>query len=216
MDYSQKPKDFNFGLDVDEAIRLRETSRYNLTQAKMALLKMGVKTVSDGQLNALPNLDVDKYTKSCNQEFSWEAEYEDGSILTQFEGAKQHHYGNIEQDKLKFIRWVSHFVAETSNTEKRVMVTLDWKTGLWSFVNGFVLQEVKGEVAEGFGVTTIDFRPKLILKMVKRESQGVEFPGSAVGEIARYYRYILGWEAGDNKVILCVEPNGYTHLWHEV
>ncbi len=207
-----KPINYNHGLDVDEAIRLRETSRYNLTQAKMTLLKMGVKTVSEGHLQALPNLDVEKYEKCCFQEFSWEAEYEDGSVLKQFEGAKQHHYGNIEQDKLKLIRWVSHFVTDTSNEEKRVLVTLDWKTGLWSFFNGFVPQEVKAAVAEGFAG---EIKPKLILKMVKRESASVGFPGNAVNELTRYYRYILGWEGGDKKIILCVEPNGYTHLWHE-
>ena len=212
MDYSQKPIDYNFGLDVDDMIRLRETSKFNLTSAKMALLNAGVKTITDGILQALPNLDVEKYEKCNFQEFSWEAEYEDGSVLKQFEGAKQHHYGNIEQDKLKTLRWVSHFVVETSNEDKRVIVTLDWKTGLWSFYNGLVLQEVKAAVAEGFpaGIT-----PKLILKMVKRESSGVGFPGAAVSEVTRYNRYILGWEAGDTKVLLCVEPNGYIHFWHD-
>jgi hypothetical protein len=172
---------------------------------------LGAKTFTNGELSALPNLDVEKYEKCRNQEFVWEAEYDDGSVLKQFDGAKQHHYGNIEQEKLKLIRWVSLFVVDTSNVDKRVIVSLDWKTGLWSFYNGIVSQELRAMVANGFSLD----KPKLILKMVKRESAGVGFPGAVVNEITRYNRYILGWEAGGNKVILCTEPNGYTHLWHE-
>lgn len=214
MDYSNKPINYNFGLDIDELIRVRETSKYNLIQSKMTLLESGAKTITNGELSALPSLNKEEYIKCSNQEFYWEAEYKDGSILKQFEGTKQHHYGNIDFDKLKVIKWVSNFIVETSNVDKRIIISLDWESGSWSFYNGLVPQEVKNLLWDNNEFLVNDNK-KLILKMVKRESQSVGFPSNTISETTRYYRYILGWESKNKKIVLCIEPNGYTHLWHE-
>lgn len=212
MDYSTLPSQHNFGQDIDDAIRVRESSKYNLSVAKMKLLELGAKTFSGGELVAsLPNLDVEEYLRCNYQEFQWEAVMRDGSVLKQFQGDKQHHFGHIDQKELVELRWVSNFTTDTSNQEKRVVVALNWTTGKFTFTNGLALGEVRNVSDAGFP----EGERKLILKMVKRESTGVSFQDGDASEVTRYNRYILGWEAGDQKVILCVEPNGYTHLWHQ-
>lgn len=212
MDYSNIPSKHNFGEDIDNLIRIRENARYNFAKSKSELIDLGAKTYSNGVLTALPNLDVAKYEKCKYQEFCWEAEYTDGTVIKQFQGDKEHHFGDIDPLLLSTISWVSNFASDTSNLEKRVIVTLDWKTGKFIFMNGLALGEVRNVSDAGF--PNIEGEKKLILKMVKRESSGVSSGTDTISEMTRYYRYLLGWEFGEEKIILCIEPNGYTHLWH--
>lgn len=208
--YQSVPSNHNFGLEVDDMIKRKEEAKLTLMRSKLVLLDMGVKALVDGQLIHLPNLDVEAYKKCANQEFAWEAEYLDGSVLKQFGDGKQHHYGNIDQAQLKEIRWVSNFSDDTSNADKRVILTLDWKTGTFSLLNGFVMQDIRALFGEGQ-----EGDKKLILKMVKRQSVSVDIQTQVQGEALFYNRYLLGWEVADTKRLLCIEPNGYVHLWHE-
>lgn len=214
MDYSNIPSKHNFGENIDHLIRVRENARYNFAKSRLELIDLGAKTYSNGELMALPNLDLKKYEACKFQEFCWEAKYNDGTEIKQFQGSLEHHFGDLDQQRLSTISWISNFTSDTSNVEKRVIVTLDFKTGKFIFMNGLALGEVRNVSDAGFPVG-IEGEKKLILKMVKRESSGVSSGADAVSEITRYYRYLLGWEFGAEKIILCVEPNGYTHLWHQ-
>jgi hypothetical protein len=177
----------------------------------MSLLEAGVKTIVDSHLVHLPNLDVDKFSKCNNQEFVWEAEYEDGNIVRQFDDSKQNNYADINQEKLKSIKWISLFSDETSNDNKSVVVTLDFKTRSFSVLNGFIRQDAR----EFLGYSSdIKSKAKLILKMIKRQSVNVDLNTQEQGEVTIYNRYVLGWEDDEgNKVSFCIEPNGYVHLW---
>jgi hypothetical protein len=206
----------NFGKDVDSFLRLRDDSKVNMARAKMELLNMGVKTYKDGQLTFLPGLNVDKFLSCNNQEFQWEAEYEDGNIVRQFgNNGKDSHYGNIDQSKLKLFRWISNFDYATDNPDKRIIVELDFTTGKFNFYNGFIPQQVRGDirVMDGFK-DNVDGK-KLIMKIIKRTTTSLSYPDGAVDEVCYYNRYIIGWETSSEKCILCIEPNGNINLFKD-
>lgn len=212
MELEKFPETQNFGQVVDMLIQIKERSRMDFTKSKIDLLELGVKTYVGDELHCLSNLDVAKYEACSHQEFGWEAEYKDGTVLKQFQGEKQHHFGHIDQEKLSILRWVSHFNTETSNEDKRVIVSLDWETGKFSFFNGFASQAAR---AMGDNCFRGDGEPKLILKMVKRVSHAVGINDGVTAEIMHYKRYILGYQTGDDKRIICIEPNGRVHLWEQ-
>lgn len=222
MDYSliigDKPINRDYGKDIDAAVRSRDTAKMDLIKSRIFLLNAGVKTYKDGQLNHLPGLDINKFIECGNQEFSWEAEMKDGRIVRQFEGKKQNHYGVIDQRELKIFRWVSHFSYETSNEETRVIVSLNFDEGKFEFTNGFVPQDVRAAVIAGLPQGCA---PKLIMKIIRRTSTSLAFPNGDVDEVCYYNRYLIGWETTkespvQEKQILCIEPNGFVHLWTEV
>lgn len=207
----------DFGKDIDSLIRIRDQAKMDLARSRMKLIEMGAKTVKDGMVTHLPGLNIDKFASCENQEFYWEAEYEDGSVIRQFEGKKQHHYGHIDQQRLKYFRWVSTFDYPTDNEDKRVIISLNFKDGRFEFYNGIVPQETRAEVLNGY--PSISFEPKLILKAVKRASTSHSFPDGGIDEVTYYNRFLIGWEnlpgsATKGKRILCIEPNGFVHLWH--
>lgn len=206
-----------YGKEIESLIRIREQAKLDLVKSRMKLIELGAKTVHNGSVSYLPGLDLDKFNHCNNQEFTWEAQYVDGTVVKQFEGSKQYHYGHIDQTKLKFFRWVSNFDYPTSNEERRVIVELNFETGHFGFTNGFVSQETRGAVINGY---THGFVPKLILKAIKRTSTSHSFPDGNVDEITYYNRYLIGYEAHQDslengKVVLCIEPNGEVHLWDE-
>lgn len=136
----KKLLNYDYGKDVDSLIRIKDRAKIDLVKSKMSLLELGVKTEKDGVLSHLPGLNIQKYSDWQNQEFAWEAEYKDGTILRQFEGKKQNHYGNIDQTKLKIFRWISAFDWATDSPDKRVIVSLDIETGKFEFFNSFCPQ----------------------------------------------------------------------------
>lgn len=214
----EKPVNRNYGEDMDSLIRIRDRAKIDLIKSRMALLNLGVKTESlkEGSLAHLPGLNLNQYLAQGRQEFGWEAVLKDGTVLKQFEGKRQNHYGNIDQELLQSIRWVSCFEDATDNKEKRVIAELDFETGKFEFLNGFCPQEVRAEAIKGYPE---NFTPKLILKMVKRTATSMSYPEGNAEEVAYYYRYLLGWEgtkesATQAKRIICVEPNGLIHIWH--
>ena len=209
MDYTKFEEKHNFGDTVDKLINDRQLARMVLMKSEVGLLELGVKTFKGEVVKAMPNLDKAKYEAHNCQEFSWEAEYVDGTILKQFQGKKEHHFKHIDQDKLKYLRWVSNFVTDTSNEEKRVIATMSWEDGTFNFLNGIISQECRMA-----GSVAFSNNPKLIMKMVNRESSVGGFAGDEP-EIMRYNRYILGWQTESMKQIMCIEPNGRVHIWHE-
>lgn len=202
----------NFGEDIDRLISVLQGAQRDIVLAQSALLTAGVKSVKDGQMNYMPGLNVERFFACGNQEFYWEAEYLDGTVIRQYEGKVQKNFAHIDQSKLKLVRWVSNFDGETDSAERRVIVSLDFIAGTFEFTNGFVPQEVRGELLKVAGVGPD--APKLILKMVKRMSTSLTFPSGGVDTLFHYRRYLIGFEGAGRKVVLCVEPNGFTHLWH--
>jgi hypothetical protein len=209
--YTQEILNKDFGKEIDSLLQTKQTAKMNLATSTMELLQMGVKTIKGGTMSALPGLNVDEFNRCGQQEFSWESEDNHGKVLPQFQGAKQNHFGDIDQSKLSKFRWVSNFYCETDNTDKRAIIELDFLTGKFNFMNGFVPQEVRAKVDDIFPAGE---SPKLILKVIKRESSAVSFPEGTVSETYKYNRYLIGWETKSRKVILCVEPNGFVHFWY--
>lgn len=211
-----KPLNYDFGKDVDSLIRIKDRAKIDLVKSKIALLELGVKTEKDGVLSHLPGLNISKYSENQNQEFGWEAEYKDGSVVRQFEGKRQNHYGNIDQSKLKIFRWISNFDWATDSADKRVVVSLNFETGVFEFLNGSCPQEVRAETYQGFpGMVN----PRLVMKIIKRTSVSQSYPEGKVDEVMYYNRYLIGYESTPesptkSKKILCVEPNGSVHFWH--
>lgn len=212
--YESMPANHNFGLEIDSLIKIKEEAKLSLVRSKMLLLDAGAKTLIGETLIHLPNLDVEKYKKCRNQEFSWEVEYREGLTLKQFDGKKEYHYGSISQSALKKIKFVSNFTEETSNLEKRVVLTLDWVTGTWNLLNGFASKDVRALFDIPFPEGA---NPKLILKAVNRASATVDIQAETQADVVLYNRYLLGWEDVklNKKVLFCIEPNGYVHLWHQ-
>lgn len=209
--YKPEHLDKDFGKQIDSLIKIKQSAKFNLITSSTELLQMGVKIFNGDKLSTLPGLNIESYQKCAMQEFVWEAEFDDGSIVKQFQGEAQHHFGHIDQSKLKVFRWVSLFDCETENADKRAIVELDFKTGKFVFLNGFVPQEVRAGVDD---IYPENEAPKLIMKMVKRESNVVNYPEGSISEVMKYNRYLIGWETKSKKTLLCVEPNGFVHYWH--
>lgn len=210
---------------IDDLIKDQVRGEVLTQAARKELAEAGVKTFINGELvfgveNDLPHkhgqiLNIGDYRRCKNQEFYWEAEYLDGTLIKQFEGDVENHLGNIDQTQLKLIRWVSNFTWGTDNKEKRVIVTLDWATGMFDFQNGLVPQEVRAALMLGFKMVEKDVAAHLILKMRKMVSGEAGVDSGKVtptGRMWLYNRFILGWEVRDTKLAVCIEPNGYINL----
>lgn len=209
--------DVDFGKQVDGLIKKKNQAKVDLVNSSSLLLQMGIKVLEGDRITAQPGLDVEKYIAQNYQEFAWEAQYRSGQTIHQFgdpDGDK--HFGDIDQEQLMFFRWVSCFKDETDNRDQRVIVQLDFETGRFSFLNGFAPQETRNLSDEGFpqGADQSDVKPKLVMKMVKRNSETFSYPEGSRVETMKYNRYLIGWELPDKKIILCVEPNGFVHPWH--
>lgn len=219
MNTEFESKDY-FGKNIDALINLRDKAKIDLPYARMALLRLGVKTIKDGQLSHLPGLHAYQYFNCSDCEFYWEAEYENGEILKQYDGDIQHHYGHIDQSRLLYFRWISNFDWETDSKEKRVIVTLDFKKGTFTFTNGFCSQELRKSLYDIGGTPN---EKKLVIKIVKRKMTSINYPDGTVDEVSYYNRFLIGFKSNAvgptrsmRKVILCIEPNGVIHEWHDM
>ena len=206
---------------IDQLLQSRQDGLFHFAKATKELVDMGVKIgdQTNGEIQLPRSFAgfVDQFSRS-NSEFEWLAEYKDGGSLPQFgPGADQeNHFGNIDQSKLESISYISNFAWPTDNIERRVMVTLDWETGLFSFLNGFVPQEVKGAVC----LEPIKGPKKLILLAKRRMS-------SSVGEVGEdlkpyhpghnnffyYNQFVLGFEAAGVKRAVLIQPTGVLELF---
>lgn len=206
--------DKNYGQEIDAMVKLKHEAKLNLIKASGRLLEMGAKILVDGVVNSMPGLDVEKYQAQNFQEFAWVAEFEK-TMMHQFSPDGDNHFGNIDQSKLLKFSWVSCFEVDTSNLDRRVIVELDFKTGKFTFLNGQVPQAIRADADEGYPpIQLSSVQPKLIMKMVKRNSETVDRKSGKVSEIAKYNRYLIGWEVGAAKRLFCIEPNGLVHYWH--
>jgi hypothetical protein len=178
------------------------------------LLEMGVKTINTktGEITLPASFSpyLDRFERS-QLEFEWEADYGDNSTLPQFVDDHEFCFKDINLSRLKKISFISNFNWQTDNEEKRVIVTLNIKTGEFTFMNGFASQELRAKL-----LNPIEGEKKLILFARKRNS-------SAAGEIKSndplvkrleneayfYNRFVLGYEvSGKGKRAVIIMPNG--------
>lgn len=205
---------------IDQLLQTRQDSVFKYSRATKDLLDMGLKVMlaSTGELTvpASYNEHLHKFNRS-NLEFEWLAKY-DGSRpdTAQFDDlGEEHHFGEIDQGKLKSISLISNFNWPTDNAEKRVIVTLNFETGMFEFLNGFIPQEVLGQLLE-----PIAGPKKLILLAKKRQSATV---GELAEELREFYpptdeiffynRFLLGFETETKKRVLLIQPTGNVDLW---
>lgn len=206
---------------IDALLQLRQDGMFNYSKATKGLIKIGVKIghKSTGQIT-LPD-SFKNYLKKFERsmlEFEWEINYTDGSILRQFEEPnKEHNFKDIDQTKLKSIVYISNFTWPTDNQEKRIIVRLNWETGMFEFLNGFASQEVKAKCC----VKPLGGEKKLILFTRKRVSSAVgesktelrEFV-NMMDEFSFYNRFVLGYQVpSGEKMVVIIEPNGDIKLF---
>lgn len=204
----ENPANFDYGKTVDDLLKTRIQAMATLDKSSRELAALGAR-VEPATILPLPEgMDGSDFERCKRNEFSWEVVYKDGKQLVQYdEYAMQNDYGNIDHENVELVRWISNFNVETSNTCKRVIVTLDMRTGLFSFFNGITHP----------GVQEAYFKPidsmegaKLILK--KRARVSKTSGANGVEESLFYNRFLLGFELGDTKRLVCIEPNGFIHL----
>ncbi len=205
---------------IDRCLQIRQDSIYNYAKATKEILEMGVKIMlaSTGDM-AVPvtyNNHLGKFNRS-NLEFEWFAKY-DGSRpdTAQFdELGQEHHFGDIDQSKLKSLSFISNFDWPTDNAEKRIIVTLNMENGMFEFMNGFIPQEVRGQLLEEVS------GPKKLILLVKRRrsettgelSKDLQEFHPPTDEVFLYNRFLLGFETETKKKILLIQPNGEVSVW---
>lgn len=181
-----------------------------IEKAITGLYEMGVRFYQADDAGGAPEVSaaqklLPRY-ESTLQDFEWKAIYEDGTELDQY-GDEEHHFGDIDQTRLAKVLFIGNFEIDTSNIEKRPIVTLDFKTGLFDFWNCGPM-EVRGKL-----VNPCPGEKKLIMFRRVRETfaagaggktKGIELTGDKIV----YIRYYLGYETKDGrKAIVCIYPN---------
>jgi hypothetical protein len=193
---------------IDEFLKIRRQSLYDLEKAIEGLYAMGVRFHTPGEdglpeISAAQNL-LPRYEFTL-EDFEWKAIFDDGSEMDQF-GEEEHHFGNIDQKKLAKLMYISNFEIDTSNVEKRAIITLDFKNGTFDFLNCGPM-EVRGKLT-----TPCTEEKKLILFKRRRETFTAGVDGKTkefmpTGEKILYTRYYLGYEAPSRNVVICIYPN---------
>ena len=210
------------GEKVDQLIRRRESAKFDLAQTTKQLLEYGVKLgrQETGEITCPSSFApyLDRFESNGNLEFLWEAHYKDGGSLLQWEGTVEHTYMDIDLERLKELRLVSLFDYPTTNTEKRIIVTLHWETGIITFLNGLIPQDIWAYCSQPCSTKPL----KLILK--KRLRRSVNTPINTSSELFPYYtstdefylynRWIFGWQVmgSKEKKVLVVNPNGTVEI----
>jgi len=211
------------GEKVDSLVRRRESAKFELAKTTKQLLEAGVKIghQETGRITCPASFSpyLEQYEKYGNLEFLWEARYKDGGTLNQWEGSVEHLWTDIDQKRLKELRLVSLFDYPTTNQEKRQIITLHWETGVITFLNGIIPQDIKGYCATP--------RPKgksiqLVLKKRLRRSFNTPVdPNSdllpyftSIDEFYLYNRWIFGWQVkgSKQKKVIIVNPNGEVEI----
>lgn len=208
---------------VDQLIRRRESAKFELAQTTKQLLDFGVKLghQETGEITCPASFApyLNQYERYGNLEFLWEAQYKDGGSLLQWEGNVEHLYTDIDLTRLKELRLVSLFDYPTTNAEHRQIITLHWDTGIFTFLNGLIPQDIWAYCSQP---RPAGKETKLILK--KRLRRSVNAPISDKSELLPYYtstdefylynRWIFGWQVigSKEKRVLVVNPNGTVEI----
>jgi hypothetical protein len=199
----------NVNQQLDNFLQIRRTALDNLEKSVEGLYEMGVRFFSPGadgipEISAAQNL-LPRFEQTL-EDWEWKAVYSDGTELDQY-GIKESHYGDIDQSKLDKIMFISNFEIDTSNVEKRAVITLNFKDGTFDFLNCGPMS-VRGKLT----IPSLEDK-KLILFKRNRESftAGVDTRSRSLtptGEKIIYKRYYLGYQSPSKKIIICAYPNG--------
>lgn len=202
--------------EIDQLLQTRKDGMYAYSKATTKLIEMGVKIgrKTDQALTIPASFQpyLEQYEKT-NMEFEWEVEYTDGQKLRQYVGDKQHHLADIDQSRLKSIAWISNFTWPTDNSEKRVIVKLNWENGIFELMNGFPDQATR----EFASMDPLQGEKKLILFTNKTYSETIGdvpdrykefFP--LMEEFFYYNLFIIGYQikGTSDKKMLMIQPNG--------
>lgn len=206
---------------IDKLLKIRRQSLYDLEKAIEGLYEMGVRFFTpspDGvpDISAAQNL-LPRFEFTL-EDFEWKAIYNDGTELDQY-GEKQFSFKDIEMEKLEKIQYISNFEIDTQNPEKRLVITLDFKKGVFNFWN-CGSQDVRAKLMK-----PVEGEKKLILFKRKRESftAGVSKDSGRpeimpTGDKFTYTRYYLGYEVvgKKKKIVVCLYPNGQIEIENDV
>jgi len=206
----------NINNEIDKLLNIRQKGIINYAISTKELINLGVKIKNKETNNITLPTSFEKYLDKyniSNLEFEWEAYYKNGSIIRQFEGKKEINWKNINQNELSSISLISNFNwPSEKGVDSRIIVKLNFETGLFEFINGFISQEVRTEAC----TNPLLGNKKLILKVKHRVSDSNGelddqykdfFPFE--NETFFYNRFILGYEVdgiGEKSVI--INPDG--------
>jgi len=207
---------------IDALLKIRQEGMYNYSKCTRELIDMGVKighkNTGDLTIPGVFEPYLEKYNKS-NMEFEWEVMDKDGTILKQFDGDIQHSFKDIKLDSMQSIAFISNFNWPTDNKEHRVIVRLNWETGLFELMNGFAPAEVREELCSNPPVGI----KKLILFTRKRFSStygevNEKYPEffPMKDEFLYYNRFVIEYEVegGWNKIAI-IDPTGIISLFEK-
>jgi len=195
---------------IDECLQTRRKALYDLEKSIEKLYEMGVRFFTPNEEDGMPEISaaqnlLPRYEQTL-EDFEWKAIYNDETELDE-NGEKQSHYGDIDQSKLEKIILISNFEIDTSNTEKRLIITMNFKDGIFEFLNCGPM-EVRGKLT----TPCIDPKKLILFKRRRRDfTAGVDVKSKLLtptGEEFTYTRYYLGFETSDKKVVICAYPNG--------
>lgn len=207
---------------IDELLQIRQNGILDYSRATKELIDIGVKIgrESDGAITIPSSFQpfLESYEIS-NLEFEWEAEYIDGSKIKQFAGEVQHNFSDIDQSRLKTISFISNFVWGTDMAEKRIIVKLNWQTGLFEVLNGQMTLEARNFAF----MNPLIGEKQLILFCRKGQSATVGEVSDSIkefmpetSEVFYYNRFVLGYKIpGGEKKALIIYPNGEIDIFYD-
>lgn len=223
-EYHPRPSVFSIKLmdqtrkTIDELLQKRMQGYYDFVRSTEELVDLGVK-IGQGENLELPKSFqkyLDQYEIS-NLEFEWEVEYTDGTTLKQFQGGQEHNFKHIDLSKLKSVAYISNFDWPTDMKETRIIVRLNWQTGLFEFMNGFAPQDVRAVCC----MNPLPGDKKLIM-FARKNNSGVAGQvtadsalSSMMGQYFIYNRFVLGYEVDGNKKAVMIYPNGEMRLFND-
>jgi hypothetical protein len=207
---------------IDSLLKIRQDAMFNYARSTSELIDLGVKIKNKETDDTIVPVSfeqyLDKYNIS-NLEFEWEAKYKDGSVLRQFEGEEQRNFSHIDQERLASISFISNFNwPSEEGRDPRIIVRLNWETGLFEFQNGFISQDVRSVAC----MNPLEGEKKLILFSRKRFSSSNGeinnqykefFPFE--DEVFYYNRFILGYETKTGTKALIINPNGNIEIFEK-
>ena len=195
---------------LDEYLKIKRQALYDLEKSVEGLYEMGVTFVSPGEdvpeLSSAMKLN-ERYEKTL-ESWEWKVIYNDGSELDQY-GEKENNFRDIKLGEISKVLLISNFEFDTTNVEKRAVITLN-QDGTFEFLNCGPM-ELRGKLNKPVGTTW-----KLILFKRYRESFTAGMSSDKklepTGEKILYKRYFLGYEINGVKTIVCAYPNGEVKL----
>gem|GEM_PF-4369804 len=195
---------------IDELLKIKRRALYDLEKSVESLYELGVTFVSPGE-DGIPELSsamklTERYEKTL-ENWEWKVIYTDGSELDQY-GEEDHSFRDIKLDKIEKVLLISNFEFDTTNVEKRAVITLN-RDGTFDFLNCGPM-ELRGKLNKPVGEGW-----KLILFKRFRDTFTAKTGGGRVeptGEKILYKRYFLGYEINGIKTIVCAYPNGEVRL----